>query len=114
MRPIGVNLIIHLINKQYQVKGESMKKLTIGVLLVVLLSSGCAYHKQTLLTVKGDDVSVPLGPLEGIKGKGIKAVLYRAVSIAFPAKDAIKELKNVKATDETGADGGTGSVDITQ
>ena len=47
-----------------------MKRIIIGLLAVVLLSSGCAYHKQTLLKVKGEEVKVPLGPLEGIQAKG--------------------------------------------
>lgn len=103
-----------LFSASFRHKGGIMKKWIGYFLLVTLLLSGCAYHKQTLLTVGGEEVNVPLGPLEGIKGKGLKAIFYRAVSIAFPAKEAIKELKDVKTKSGTNADGSTSSIDITQ
>ncbi len=91
-----------------------MKRIIIGLLAVVLLSSGCAYHKQTLLKVKGEEVKVPLGPLEGITGKGLKATLYRNVSISFPSKDAIKEFLGIKSTDTKDGEATTDSVDVTK
>ena len=89
-----------------------MRKAIICVVVAVLFFSGCAYNKQTLLKIKGDEVNVPLGPLEGIKGTGLVGVLYRQVSIAFPAGKAMQSFKNLKATDECGDNASPGSVDI--
>ena len=91
-----------------------MKRLIVLLLVVVFFISGCAYMKQTLLEIRGDEVNVPLGIGQGIKGKGLKAFLYRQVSIAFPAKESLKEFKNIKTTDGTTAEGSTGSIDITK
>ena len=88
-----------------------MKKYFVMILLAVALA-GCAYNKQTLLKLKGDEVKVPLGPLESIEGKGLKATLYRNVSIAFPGKEAVKEFKNIKSIDKTSADSFDETVEV--
>ena len=89
-----------------------MRLLLIALLVFAFCLSGCAYNKQTLLRVAGDEVHVPLGPLEAISGKGISAVLYRNVSIAYGEKDAINEFKNIRSTDTTSDDGSTETIDV--
>lgn len=80
------------------------------VVLLALFAQGCAYNKQTLLKVNGNEVSVPLGPLEAIKGKGLRASLYRNVSIAWGKKEPIPEFKNISSADT--ATNGTHSENI--
>ena len=87
-----------------------MRQIAFSLVILALLVSGCAYNKQTLLKVNGEEVKVPLGPFEEISGKGLRATMYRNVSIAYGKKEAIAEFTNIKSDDK--AENGTHSESI--
>jgi len=89
-----------------------MRILIVALLVLAFSFSGCAYNKQTLMRLAGDEVHVPLGPLESITGSGLTAMLYRNVSIAYGNKDPINEFKNIRSTDSTSADGSSETIDV--
>ena len=87
-----------------------MHKIALSLLILAFFVLGCAYNKQTLLKVNGEEVRVPLGPFEEISGTGLRATLYRNVSIAYGKKEAIAEFTDIKSDDK--AENGTHSESI--
>ena len=61
-------------------KAKSVHILVCMFLVVVLLLTGCAYHKVTVARVCGDEIAalVEGTPVE-VKGKGVNAVIVRQV-----------------------------------
>ena len=89
-----------------------MRQIAFSLVILALLVSGCAYNKQTLLKVNGEEVRVPLGPFEEISGKGLRATLYRNVSLAYGEKKAIAEFADINSVDTTENGTHSESIDV--
>ena len=91
-----------------------MKRSIFMILFLSLFLSSCAYNKQTLLDVDAEKARVGVGPGTMIEGENLSGRLYRQVSLACPADQAMKQFKNIKTTAGTGDDGQGGNLDITE
>ena len=91
------------------VKGFTVGKTIMLSLILLVVLTGCAFDKYTLVQIRGEDVKAPIGSVTPFEGKGIKGFLLRRVFWTNEKGRQPAPIDNIKINEENDS---KGSLDI--